>query len=360
MGSNSFAIRALAGLAFAAASSGCALSTEDSAGDGALGDEEVIEVGQAATTCTAAASFTFQKSGDITTAYLNGTAVAWFTAGARTVTMAGPSRTYTWGSPVAVTVKTTTWVRTMGSPFDPTMSESSLTSWLNAARAVNCSTTLGGSLDLVSIGMQYVDGATKDAAYGMGADFYDFLGINWQPLDASLQLPDLLQLGNVDCSGFMRLLFGYRTNFTYAGTSTKIPLSIHATTNAMPRSSQEIYQYGPGKLLVPFRVQPAGSTTPDGGSPTDAELALMQPGDLVFFDTNCDYSVSNPICGTDASAISHVGMYIGKDTDGNYRYLSSRSSTDGPTIGNANGWSVFNKNSASGYYPPRFRAARRL
>jgi cell wall-associated NlpC family hydrolase len=310
-------------------------------------------------TCAAATSFTFKTAGDKTIAYLGSQPVAWFTTGAYTVLMTGPSRTFTSGSPATVTVNSTSWVRTMAQPFTGSMSKSSMTSWLNAARAVNCAAPTG-TPDILAIAFEYAEGASDDAGYDYGADFHDYLGVSWLPLDGTLKLADPLEKGKLDCSGYMRLVWGHRTNFVYNLTSSKIPLSFNAYSNALPRESEDIYENGPGKLVVPFRVAPAGASASNGGAPTAAELAALQVGDLVFFDGDCDYSVANPSCGTSASAITHVGTYVGTDTGGRYRFISSRASADGPTIGNGSGWSVFDMNPTSTFYPKRFRAARRL
>ncbi len=310
-------------------------------------------------TCTASASFTYKTSGNQTIAYLGTLPVARFTAGAYTVHMTGPSRTFTWGNPVAVTLSSTSWVRTMAKPFDPAMTKSSLSSWLNAARAVNCAEPTG-TPDIIGIAFQYVEGKPDDAGYDRGADFNDFLGLSWLPLDASLQLADPLELGKLDCSGFMRLVWGHRTNFIYNLTASKIPLSFNAYANALPRESWDIYANGPGKVIVPFRLAPTGGSSANAGAPTAAELAALQVGDLVFFDASCDYDVASPSCVNNVSAISHLGTYVGKDSGGRYRFISSRSSSDGPTIGNTSGWSVFDANPTSMFYPKRFRAARRF
>lgn len=338
-------------LAFCAALTGCVVEE---------GEDPLVESAEAiGQTCAASTSFTFKTAGDQTVAYLGGQPVAWFTTGAYTVHMTGPSRTFTWGSPAAVTVSSTSWVRTMAQPFTGSMSKSSLTSWLNAARAVNCAAPTG-TPDVIAIAFEYTEGTPDDAGYDFGADFNDYLGVSWLPLDGTLRLADPLEEGKLDCSGFMRLVWGHRTNFVYNLTSSKIPLSFNAYSNALPRESEDIYENGPGKLIVPFRVAPSGADATSGGAPTASELAALQVGDLVFFDGDCDYSVASPSCGTGASAITHVGMYVGTDEGGRYRFISSRSSSDGPTIGNTSGWSVFDMNPTSTFYPKRFRAARRL
>ncbi len=312
---------------------------------------------QVGTACTASATFKFATSGDVTTASISGTSVAWFTRGAYSVRMAGPSRTFSAGVSGVPAVTTTMWVRTLTTPFDPTaMGTTARSAWLNAARAVNCT---GGTTDILAIAYEYIEGGPKDAGYANGADFQDYLGISWDPLDGSVVAPDPTQLGLLDCSGYLRLVFGERTNFLYNGISAKIPLSFYQA-GTLTRASEDQYQSGPGKIIVPFRTQPAGAAA-FNGAPTATELATIQVGDIVFFDSNCDYTVTSPSCETDWNAIGHTGIYVGRDSSNNARFLSARSTAAGPTVANTGGWSVFNDAvGVSGTYPKRFRAARRF
>jgi hypothetical protein len=59
----------------------------------------------------------------------------------------------------------------------------------------------------------------------------------------------------------------------------------------------------------------------------------------------------------DGTAIDHVGLYLGKDSAGNYRFISSRKTVNGPTMGDVGGKSVLN---GTGLYAKTFVAARRL
>lgn len=77
------------------------------------------------------------------------------------------------------------------------------------------------------------------------------------------------------------------------------------------------------------------------------ELDALDAGDLVFFDASAD----------DATAIDHVGLYLGADADGHHRFVSSRKTADGPTFGDLGGASILD---GSGLYARSFRAARRL
>ncbi|HVK65461.1 MAG TPA: hypothetical protein VM694_13350 [Polyangium sp.] len=324
-------------------------------------DEPVVEVEeepQSAGPCGKVAKFSFAKSGDTMIASISGEPVAWFTHGGYSVRMAGASRTLG-ASTAAGSVTTTTWVRTLSEPFDvEKTSEVKLSAWLNAARGVNCD---AGTQDVLAISYDYVEGGTKDARYALGADFHDFLGIDWDPIDAKSILADLGLAGALDCSGYMRLVWGSRVNFTHAGEDASLPLSLKSLSGHLPRSSEDMYRFGPGKIVVPFRTHPAGAPAFQG-APTMAELAAIEPGDLVFFDTQCNYTIATALlCGKNVGAISHVGMFVGRDNGGNYRFISSRTTANGPTVGNTGGWSIFNAGAdGTGSYPQRFRGARRL
>ncbi|MDI1429856.1 NlpC/P60 family protein [Polyangium sorediatum] len=325
------------------------------------GDEPVVEVGgeeQSAGPCGKVATFSFARSGETKIASIGGEPVAWFTHGGYSVRMAGPSRTFG-ANKAASSVTTTTWVRTLSEPFDAEKtSEETLSAWLNAARGVNCE---AGTQDVIAISYDYAEGGSKDARYALGADFHDFLGIDWDPIDAKSILADLGLEGALDCSGYMRLVWGSRANFTYDGADASLPLSLKSVPGHLPRTSEDMYRSGPGRIVVPFRTQPAGAA-PFQGAPTTTELAAIEPGDLVFFDSQCNYTIATALlCGKDVGAISHVGMFVGRDNGGNYRFISSRSQANGPTVGNTGGWSIFNAGvDGTGSYPQRFRGARRL
>lgn len=65
-----------------------------------------------------------------------------------------------------------------------------------------------------------------------------------------------------------------------------------------------------------------------GGRP--AVPRMLTAGDLVFFDASTDAG----------SGVDHVGIYLGVDSAGAPRFLSSHKSVDGPTLGDAGGRSV--------------------
>jgi cell wall-associated NlpC family hydrolase len=164
-----------------------------------------------------------------------------------------------------------------------------------------------------------------DGSRQEGSDFNDYLGVSWT-YGTSVDQPEDSQFGSLDCSGFMRMLFGYRS---------KVPLTLSPNGTALPRRAYQILDSAPGVVTVPNTGKQV--TTFSG----------LSPGDLVFFDASSD----------DGTQIDHVGMYLGLDAGGNHRFISSRKVLNGPTLGDDGGKSILN---GSGYYASAFRAVRRL
>lgn len=320
--------------------------------------------------CATPATYSFVRDevASMTKAMISGVEVARFTDGCYTAGMTGPERSFTWsGGTHGSTVRTTTWLRTLPRPYAYTgttaYSTAEISQWLDEARGVNCGPTGGGQADLLDFSFEYDEGSptvrdttgqlvSSDAAYGSGADFYDYLGLPWLPPDRTTpRQPDPKQYGTIDCSGFIRLVWGYRDNFPFAqGYDAKVPLTYApAGGTSISRNSWEMYGSGPGRILVSFR----SGSSPSYGSPSAEELSRLLPGDMVFFDTK-NTVTTNP------NYISHMGMYVGTDSLGNHRFLSSRDSLNGPTMGDNSVWSVLNASSGHVYYALRFRAARRF
>jgi len=226
------------------------------------------------------------------------------------------------------------WVRVLPAPF---RGEIGL-NWLQRALKDK-------SPDILQISMQYVKGAitttTKqgvriagEAQYGPessatereeGADFNDYLGISWKYADR-VDGPERRQHGCLDCSGYMRMIWGYRSGLV---------LSFSPAKAALPRRSYQMLDSGPGIVIIPDRgVQ-------------KTKFSLLAPGDLVFFDAD----------PKDGTQIDHVGMYFGLDNTKHHRFISSRKRINGPTLGDFHGKSVLD---GTGLYARSFRAARRL
>jgi cell wall-associated NlpC family hydrolase len=87
---------------------------------------------------------------------------------------------------------------------------------------------------------------------------------------------------------------------------------------------------------------------PDVNDSQVTDFSHLAPGDLVFFHAKTEAHYPQ---------IDHIGMYLGQDTAGNYRFISSRQKADGPTMGDFGGNSLLN---GKGLYAQAFRAARRL
>ncbi len=261
--------------------------------------------------------------------------LATFTDGARTVALRGASRTFS--EPGAEsTVTHAVWVRLLPAPFAGVVDET----WLQRALRDT-------SLDILATAMQYVAGSPTltdmaglvyagDANYGPlypsgsrqeGSDFNDYLGVT-AVYDGVEDTPEPAQLGSIDCSGYMRMVWGYRNG---------VPMTDrpNAGGRALPRRAVQMYAFGPGTLLIAQ------------GDDARAHLDELQPGDLVFFDASAD----------DGAAVDHVGMYMGRDDVGSYRFISSRKLANGPTFGDIGGKSTLD---GAGLYAKSFVAARRL
>jgi cell wall-associated NlpC family hydrolase len=259
--------------------------------------------------------------------------LATFTDGSYTVTLLGPSRTFT--EPTAAhPVETTTWVRVLPNPFAGMVDAT----WL----ATELPDT---SPDVFALAMQYLHDAPPvtdgdglqiagSARYGPllpngrreeGADFYDYLGVPWTFGNRTLA-PDPQAFRSLDCSGFMRMIWGYRSG---------LPLGYTPDGTTLPRHSWELLDRAPGSVLIPDT----------GAQVTD--FSSLSPGDLVFFKWDPENSHS----------IDHVGMYLGRDTDGHACFISSRQGNNGPTMGDTRGASLLD---GTGLWAKAFRAARRL
>ena len=197
----------------------------------------------------------------------NGEWVATFTLGCYTVTLAGPARTFSEtfrsdGATRTVTVAHSTWVRAAPGPVDANIDER----WLSCALAANHA----GTPDALAIAMQYIKNAPPillgdlqiagDASYGPllpdgtrdeGSDFNDYLGLRWlYPADEP-DRPEASQHRCLDCSGYIRMVWGYRHQLPDAGYPDTIPLSRRPQSNTtLPRRSFELYEGATGIILI--------------------------------------------------------------------------------------------------------------
>jgi cell wall-associated NlpC family hydrolase len=268
--------------------------------------------------------------------------VATLTDGARTVVLTGPARTFSDPKFTDATVTSQAWVRLAPEAWrEGAQNAPWFTGWLLAA-------VQDRSPDALAIAMQYLDGAPDlvdakglriggDASFGPvraadeapleRSDFYDYLGIPWNFPGGLHQEPTADRKSAVDCSGFVRLVYGYRMGYPLIGTNTAGP--------GLPRRAYGIADFGPGALLVPNTKQ------------TAVDYQVLQPGDLLFFE----------IDSSNGDQLDHTGIYLGVDSNGHHRFVSSRQRANGPTSGDLGGTSLLDD---GGHYSDGFRAARRI
>ncbi|MER7892124.1 NlpC/P60 family protein [Micromonospora sp. NPDC094482] len=270
--------------------------------------------------------------------------VATLTAGARTVVVAGPPRQFTEPSTTPAVIDSTSWVRVAPRAWQAEHDlDEKFASWLlDQIEAKN------PPVDVLAAAMQYLpdapDGVNDDgvryigdAGFGYvhsaderdGADFYDYLEIPWKFSDSGRAKPSKRWDRDLDCSGYLRLIYGYRFG---------IPLfnaPVNTTVNGLPRTASSMASYARSVLIAAGR-NPSRAPT---------NLSAMQPGDLVFFALH-----------DDPGLITHSGIYLGKDQDGGMRFVSSRGTVDGPTFGDVRGDGVVD----SGYFGERLRRVIRL
>ncbi|MFE6779683.1 NlpC/P60 family protein [Streptomyces sp. NPDC057702] len=275
-----------------------------------------------------------------------GAVVATLTDGARTAVLTGPSRTFAEPATTDARVVTDAWVRLLPRPWAADQRDAPwFPGWLAARRADR-------DPDILAMATQYLRGAPdlRDASgrryagqarFGplnpRGApgrdlrleqsDFYQYLGRSWTFPDAPRTAPERARYGAVDCSGYIRLVYGYRAGYPLLGTDRR--------GVGLPRTADAMARVGPGRALLS-----------DGGDPR-SELGTLQPGDLVFFD----------IDRRSGSRLDHMGLYLGLDTEGHPRFLSSREENNGPTLGDVGGSARID---GGGFYARGLRAAKRL
>jgi cell wall-associated NlpC family hydrolase len=281
--------------------------------------------------------------------------LATFTQNARTVSLLGPLRTFS-NSTGTVNVSHTVWVRLLPTPFANTVDSA----WLDQALAANLAPG-DVSWDVLAIAMQYVYGAPTlvngfggqiggDASYGPypsgdtskprqpGSDFNDYLGVI-QYYDGVADDPEGTQKGCLDCSGFVRMVYGYRLG---------LPLTIDPVVGKLPRRAYQMADAALGIVTIPnMHVQATN-------------LAALVAGDLVFFGGNAASDGGDSGGGTGADPIHHVGIYVGTEANGDYRFLSSRKSLDGPSLGNGASGGKSILNGTLELYATSFRMALRV
>lgn len=273
----------------------------------------------------------------------DGLTLASMTDGARTVVVYGKQRSLSepqFGGP---SVDTNAYVYLLPRKWSSgAQSQAWFKQWLQ-------STTDNQPADIFEIASQYFDKAPKkydskgvrvggDASFGPANpndpigrdqlnDFYDYLGISWDFGGGDVKHPVKRRYGDVDCSGFVRLVYGYRAGYPLADDNAGPP-------DGLPRHVKQISTRGPGVNVVPNRgVRPHSFTK-------------LQPGDLLIFDND-----------PTSPGLDHIAIFMGRDSAGHYRFMSSRSKVNGPTMSDVGGPSYLD---SQGLYPSSWRMAIRL
>ncbi|MFF1417955.1 C40 family peptidase [Streptomyces sp. NPDC058280] len=280
-----------------------------------------------------------------------GDILATFTDGARSATLTGPSRTFTEPASTKSRVVTENWVRLMPEVWKKgAEKEQWFKDWFKE---------FFGSEedDLFAFAFQYLEGApvkkddegvpyAGDASFGPinpdgsegndyrleQSDFYDYLGIPYTFRDGTTMQPETARYRSIDCSGFIRTVFGYRGRYPLMASDT--------SGDGLPRTANGMARSKAGTDIIKLSGSEPRYERPKS-------ISVLQPGDLVFFKLDA----------RTASRLDHVGMYMGNDTDGHQIFVSSREEVDGPTIGDKGGTSRLDGN---GYYASTLRSAKRL
>ncbi|AEV89234.1 hypothetical protein ACWT_8225 [Actinoplanes sp. SE50] len=271
-----------------------------------------------------------------------GKVMATMTDTSRTVHLNGPERTFAEARFTKAKLVTEYWVRLAPKPWHKgAETEKWFVDWFTKARTDRSPDVLALAFEYTytakpkkdATGRQY----SGDAAFGPlsdidpdgraeNSDFYDYLGVPWTFPDKK-EKPSASHIRSLDCSGFLRMVYGYRLGYPLRGTNNPGP--------GLPRQAAGLAAVGPGTLLMPNTGKRA------------VNLDRLLPGDMVFFN-------AGPIKGTH---IEHSGMFLGVDDRGHYRFISSRTKANGPTMGDAGGESILD---GTGHWAELWRTARRI
>jgi cell wall-associated NlpC family hydrolase len=252
------------------------------------------------------------------------------------------------------------WVRIMDSPFDPTgagvpyrwlreklvSDDEDVIVWATSYLS-NVPITMSrkpSSRDKPSVVVSSGTKLAGETAYGSadsagyrieGADWNDYIGVDVQYPVYGSDPAEAYELEALDCSGFVRMVYGYRGGMPLERTASNDGVHI-------PRVSRDIELYGPGIQVFSLSVRP-----------TQTEFDQLQVGDIISFDAG----VGAPT--EEEGEIDHNGIYLGVDTNGLHRFVSSRKTANGPTMSDIGGKSVVDT-VLTNLYSVSFRASRRF
>lgn len=258
---------------------------------------------------------------------------------------------YATGTPVDPPVVELPWrARTLPVPFTGTITRE-VEAWLADALVdtspdvVDIATSFGKSSPTVTRGVVQVRGPASYGPFATdglggrqeGGDLNDYMNLTWD-YAGTKDTPEADQAAvrSLDCSGFVRMVFGP------AGVGFRVSNGGTPDGVSIPRVSRD------QALAVAPGVQIIAHT---GAVPPDPALiaTTLQVGDILGFD-----ATSDP--GEDEGQVDHVGIYLGLDTAGHPRFISSRKTPDGPTMSDTGGNSTLD---GTGLYARAWRSARR-
>ncbi|SNB89932.1 MULTISPECIES: C40 family peptidase [unclassified Streptomyces] len=247
----------------------------------------------------------------------------------------------TWPDPPVITHDT--WIRLLDEPYDG--------QWTPALAAQVRAWAYDTTPDALAYAMMYVTGAPPvtdpslagaqiagQSRYGPldsagapveGADFHDYIGVDWEFVNGETRPADAPELHCMDCSGYVRMVYGYHMGIPMVRLENFDGINL-------PRITKDIGPSGPGVI-----VAQADDTAPPLGG--------LQIGDVPLFDADSDDAVSGQL--------DHNGIYMGVDQNGHLRFANSRKTPNGPTLADVGGASRLD---GSGTYATTLRLIRRF
>ncbi|GAA3370942.1 NlpC/P60 family protein [Streptomyces sannanensis] len=254
-----------------------------------------------------------------------------------------------WAEPPVVAHDT--WVRVLPEPFDGTWTpalEQRIGAWAgdtspDALAYASMYRTFAPAVTDTALQDAQVIGeagySPKDDAgrRSIGADFHEYMALPWTfPASGeSAPNPDPKWKGYLDCSGFVRMVYGHHMG---------IPMVLDKNFDGrnLPRRSRDQSASGPGVVVAQ-------------GTGAAPSLAALRIGDVVFFDATADSDSPE----TPGGVVDHTGIYVGQDQQGKLRFVSSRKTPNGPTMADLGAKSILN-GAPGDLYTKSLRVIRRF